>query len=422
MRTLYLDCGMGAAGDMLTAALLELLPDADAFVEKLNKIGIPKVIFSKETSVKCGITGTHMTVLVDGVEECEHFHGHEMQSGHDIPDEHEMSGGHHMQDKHDMSGKHHAHTSMNDIRSMVDGFAVSDKIKRNILLVYEKIAEAESAVHGVPVTEIHFHEVGKMDAIADVTAVCMLMDELAAERVIVSPIHVGSGSVKCAHGILPVPAPATAHLLKGCPIYGGKIDGELCTPTGAALLTHFATGYGEMPVMTVEKIGYGMGRKDFEKANCVRAMLGETENQKESVTELVCNLDDMTAEELGFAMERLFEEHALEVFTVPCNMKKDRPGNILHVICEQEEEEKLAAVIFKYTTTLGIRRNVVQRYRLERKSETIHTVYGTVRKKTAKGYGVCRFKYEYEDLAKIARQEHMSLAEVKRAAEEKGGN
>ncbi len=403
MRTLYLDCGMGAAGDMLTAALLELLTDTDAFVEKLNKIGIPGVTFSKETSVKCGITGTHMTVLVNGGEEWEHSHEHEEP------------------DRHDGAGGHHVHTSMTDIRSLIEGLDVSRRIKQNICSVYEKIAEAESAVHGVPVTEIHFHEVGKMDAIADVAAVCMLMDELAPERVIVSPVHVGSGTVRCAHGILPVPAPATAQLLRGCPIYGGEIEGELCTPTGAALLTHFATGYGAMPVMTVEKIGYGMGRKDFERANCVRAMLGETGKQKETITELVCNLDDMTAEELGFATERFFEEQALEVFTVPCNMKKGRPGHILHVICEREDEERLAAAIFKYTTTLGIRRYEVQRYRLERKSETIRTLYGDVRKKTARGYGVCRSKYEYEDLAEIARQEHMPLAEVRCLADQGEG-
>lgn len=407
MRTLYLDCGMGAAGDMLSAALLELLPDADAFVEKLNQVGIPKVCFSIDKSEKCGIIGTHMKVTVEGAEEDEHIHEHA--------------------DSHQDHGKHF-HAGIEEIRSIIERLAVSDQIKEQIISVYEKIAEAESAVHGVSVSEVHFHEVGKLDAIADVTAVCMLMEELGPKQVIVSPIHVGSGSVKCAHGILPVPAPATAYLLTGCPIYGGKINGELCTPTGAALLTFFATGFGEMPVMAVEKIGYGMGKKDFEKANCLRAILGETkEEQNEavvgceaSIIELVCNLDDMTAEELGFAMERLFAARALEVFTVPCNMKKSRPGQVLHVICEPEDEEHLVEEIFKHTTTLGIRRTVVERYRLQRRMETIHTGYGDVRKKTAEGYGVSRYKYEYEDLAEIARKENLPLDVVRRIADEGG--
>ncbi|MGN0427158.1 MAG: nickel pincer cofactor biosynthesis protein LarC [Agathobacter sp.] len=407
MRTLYLDCGMGAAGDMLSAALLELLPDADAFVEKLNQVGIPKVCFSIEKSEKCGIIGTHMKVTVDGAEEDEHIH--------EYADSHQKHG-------------EHFHAGMEEIRSTIDGLNLSDKVKEQIISVYEKIAKAESAVHGVSVSEVHFHEVGKLDAIADVTAVCMLLEELGPKQVIVSPVHVGSGSVKCAHGILPVPAPATAYLLTGCPIYGGKIDGELCTPTGAALLTFFATGFGEMPVMTVEKIGYGMGKKDFEKANCLRAMLGETwkEHEKraisseDTIVELKCNLDDMTAEELGFAMERLFAARALEVFTVPCNMKKDRPGQVLHVICEPEDEEHLVEEIFRHTTTLGIRRTMVERYRLERRMETIHTGYGDIRKKTAEGYGVSRYKYEYEDLAEIARKENLPLDAVRRIADEGG--
>ena len=399
MRTLYLDCGMGAAGDMLSAALLELLPDADAFVEKLNQVGIPKVCFSIEKSEKCGIIGTHMKVTVDGAEEDEHMHEH--------ADSHQKHG-------------EHFHAGMEEIRAVIEGLAASDQVKEQIISIYEKIAEAESAVHGVAVSEVHFHEVGKLDAIADVTAVCMLMEELGPEQVMVSSVQVGSGSVKCAHGILPVPAPATAYLLKGCPIYGGEIEGELCTPTGAALLTFFATGFGEMPVMTVEKIGYGMGKKDFEKANCLRAMLGESEGKQNAIVELVCNLDDMTAEELGFAMERLFTARALEVFTVPCNMKKDRPGQVLHVICEPEDEEHLVEEIFKHTTTLGIRRTVVERYRLKRRSETIHTGYGDIRKKTAEGYGVSRYKYEYEDLAEIARKENLPLDAVRRIADEGG--
>ena len=232
---------MGAAGDMLTAALLELLPDREGFVRKLNSLGIPGVTVVAERSEKCGINGTHIRVMVHGEEENEHMHGH-----------------HH----HD-----HHHGSMSEIRSIVSGLPIPTMVKLDIMAVYEEIARAESHVHGVPVDQIHFHEVGSMDAVADITAVCMLMYELDVDQVIASPVHVGSGQVRCAHGILPVPAPATAHILREIPIYGGSIKGELCTPTGAALLKHFVTEFGDMPAMKLNAIGYGMGKKDFERAN-----------------------------------------------------------------------------------------------------------------------------------------------------------
>lgn len=265
MKTLYLDCGMGAAGDMLAAALLELIPDGDAFIEKVNGLGIPGVCVAKEPSVKCGIKGTHVKVTVNGEEESlEHHHDHP----------HGEDSHPHL---HTGDGHHHPHSGMEDIRHMVEGHLdLPEKVRTDILAVYQLIAQAESHVHGAPVAEIHFHEVGSMDAIADIAMACLLMDMLSPKQVVVSPVHVGSGQVRCAHGVLPVPAPATAHILKGIPIYGGSIKGELCTPTGAALLKHFATCFGPMPLMKTQAIGYGMGKKDFEAANCIRAFLGET--------------------------------------------------------------------------------------------------------------------------------------------------
>jgi uncharacterized protein (TIGR00299 family) protein len=277
MKTLYIDCGMGAAGDMLTAALLELLPDREEFLRKLNSLGIPGVTVVAERSSKCGINGTHIRVAVHGEEESEHMHEHH----------------------------HHHHGSMDDIRSIVSRLPIPTMVKLDVMSVYEEIAQAESHVHGVSVEQIHFHEVGTMDAIADITAVCLLMHELDADQIIASAVHVGSGQVRCAHGILPVPAPATAHILRDVPIYGGSIRGELCTPTGAALLKHFVTEFGDMPAMKVKAIGYGMGKKDFERANCVRVLLGETTEKPEGIWELNCNLDDMTGEQLGFALETL---------------------------------------------------------------------------------------------------------------------
>jgi len=251
-----------------------------------------------------------------------------------------------------------------------------------------------------------------MDAIADVTAVCLLMERLQPDQIIVSPVHVGSGHVHCAHGILPVPAPATAYILKDAPIYGGRIRGELCTPTGAALLKHFATRFGDMPVMKTTAIGYGMGKKDFEMANCVRAMLGETEDSTGEAAELSCNIDDMTAEAIGFAMDRLYDAGALEVYTTAVGMKKNRPGVVLSALCRMDDREKIAREIFKYTTTIGIRENVMKRYMLWRKSETVETEFGPVRKKTSTGYGVTREKYEYDDISRIAKAQGISVAEV----------
>lgn len=268
MKLLYLECSMGAAGDMLAAALWELLPDKESFCKKLNQLGIPGVVFKAETVWKCGIMGTHMSVIIDGQEEEINNYEHHCSHTHNSSGEH----------KHDSkNGNIHQHYNMQDIRHIVMGHLhASDKVKTHIMEVYEKLAEAETHVHGVPVTELHFHEVGAIDAIADIAAVCMLMEELAPDRVIVSPVHVGSGSVQCAHGILLVPAPATAYILRNVPIYSGKIEGELCTPTGAALLVHFATYFGELPMMWVQHIGYGMGKKDFVSANCIRAMMGRS--------------------------------------------------------------------------------------------------------------------------------------------------
>ena len=440
MKTLYLECGMGAAGDMLTAALLELMPDPDAVVAELNGLGIPGVEFSKEAMSKCGIGGTHMTVKVHGEEESEemfhhhhedhdhgceaHDHHHDHEHSHEEHDHHHdhdhscEAHDHHHEHTHEHSHDghhHHHHSSLHDIEHIVcDHLNLPEQVKQDVMAVYGLIAEAESHAHGVPVTEIHFHEVGTMDAIADITAVCLLMHHIAPDQVIVSPVHVGSGHVHCAHGILPVPAPATAYILNGVPMYGGAVKGELCTPTGAALLKHFATRFGDMPVMRTEAIGYGMGKKDFEQANCIRAMLGETEDAGDSVLQLECNVDDMTAEELGFAMETILAAGALEVYTVPVGMKKSRPGTLLSVLCHEDQKEKLVRVIFQNTTTIGVREHSCSRYTLKRSFETVQTPYGEVQKKISSGYGVTREKYEYEDLARIAREQGLSLAEVRK--------
>ena len=437
---------MGAAGDMLTAALLEIVPDKEKCVRELNAIGIPGVRFEAAPCVRCGITGTHMHVKIDGALEADllsdaehhhdhdhdHHHDHDHDHHHDHDHDHEHHHGHDHDHDHDHHHDHdhdhehhhdhahgHHHASMADITAIVGGLNIDDAVKEDVLAVYRLIAEAESHAHGMPVTEIHFHEVGTMDAIADITAVCYLVRTIAPDHIVVSPIHVGSGHVHCAHGILPVPAPATAYILRGVPIYGGRIRGELCTPTGAALLRHFANEFGDMPVMTVQTIGYGMGSKDFEEANCVRVMLGETGRGTDEIIELDCNIDDMTGEELGYAFEKLFEAGARDVFSTPITMKKNRPGILLSVLCAPSQKDRIVSVIFKYTTTIGIREKLLRRYVLDR-SEDIVTAEGVyVRRKEVSGYGISRSKYEYDDLRKIADAKGISLRDARTLVEEK---
>lgn len=422
MKTLYLECGMGAAGDMLMAALLELLPEPESFLEKMNSLGLPGVVVGREPMQKCGICGTHMRVTVNGEEEeshdaheHEHTHSHEHahSHAHDHEHEHDHEHGHgHEHDHH--AHHHHSHSSFADVSAQIAALAVPQSVKENAIAVYELIAQAESHAHGVPVEQIHFHEVGTMDAVADIVGVCLLIDMLKPERIAASPVHVGSGHVHCAHGVLPVPAPATAHILRGVPSYGGEIQGELCTPTGAALLRHFAAAFSPMPEMAVEKIGYGMGKKDFPRANCVRAFWGESavRPQTDEIVELDCNLDDMTGEALAFAAEELLRAGARDVFTTPIFMKKGRPAYLLSCICTSEQADEMAALIFRHTTTLGVRKKICERYVLERTIETVQTPYGEARCKTASGYGAEKKKLEYEDAARLARENGVPLSRV----------
>lgn len=268
---IYLECNMGAAGDMLMAALLELLPDRNAFLQKMNGLGIPGVEIELVPMSKCSILGSHICVRVCGRKETVEDVSVIDDRGADQENQEPFGDRPHDEN----AQKHeHKHMGLPEIRELINNLSLPDEVKVHALEVYRTIAEAESQVHAVPVEQIHFHEVGSMDAVADVVGCCLLVHMLDVQDISASPVHVGSGFVRAAHGILPVPAPATAIILKGVPIYGGKIKGELCTPTGAALLRHFVRRFGEMEPMSVVKIGYGMGTKDFEAANCVRAFLG----------------------------------------------------------------------------------------------------------------------------------------------------
>lgn len=383
MRTLYIDCSMGCAGDMLTAALLELHPDKDDFLSRMNAALGGKAVLTAAPDSKCGIIGTHVTVLINGDEEGEKTH------------------------------HHHEHTSITEIMAFIDSVPLDEAIRVNAKKVYSIIAEAESRVHGHPMENVHFHEVGSLDALADVLSVCALMHELAPERILASEVNVGSGTVRCAHGVLPVPAPATELILRGVPIYSRQIKSELCTPTGAALLKFFVLKFGAMPTMQVENVGCGTGKKDFKCANVVRAFIGETANDGEEIIELACNLDDMTPEELAFAMEELFSLGALDVYFTSIGMKKSRPGVKLTCMCREKQREQMLECIFKHTTTLGVREYACKRYELGRSEKAVRTQDGEVCVKTSSGYGVVREKAEYEDLAAIARKSGKTIAQIR---------
>lgn len=461
MRTLYIECNMGAAGDMLMSALYELMDEEqkEEFLKRMNGLGLPGVRITPRKSSTCGISGTYMEVTVYGEEEHEpgeehagphtDHHGHEhaeLHADHHSPEHGEPHPGHHGHGHEEMHGDHHGHAHTGHaghhhhadplhIAEVIGGLDLPEEVRDNAGKVYDAIADAEAKAHGCPVEQVHFHEVGALDAVADVTGVCYAIYLLRPERIVASPVHVGSGTVRCAHGIMPVPAPATANLLADVPMYGGNIRGELCTPTGAALLVHFADSFGDMPVMSKTSVGIGVGTKEFEQANCVRVFLGEAQSMKETnatetigetaeeqfqdvaagngrIAELVCNIDDMTPEALAFAKARLIELGALDAYTVAGTMKKGRPGWELTVLCETERIDETAKNIMRETTTNGVRVRICEKYFLTPGIETVQTECGQVRIKTAEGFGIRHEKPEYEDAAAYAKKAQMSYREA----------
>ncbi len=413
---LYLECNMGAAGDMIMAALLELLPDRDLFLQRMRGLGLPGVQIDCDKTTKCGISGTKMRIRIGGVEEGSldvtmaggHDHTHDAHTG-----EHAHTHENAAQNEH---SHEHLHYSYQDICSLIENLDLAENVKKEALSVYKLLGEAESAVHGVPIEEIHFHEVGSLDAVVDIVGCSLLFQMLGVDRIEASPVHVGSGFVRCDHGILPVPAPATAHILMGVPIYSGKIKGELCTPTGAALLRHFVRRFGDMEPMTVTKIGYGMGTKDFEAANCVRAFLSDHTETTDTIVEIICNLDDMTPEAIGFTTELLMKNGSLDVFATPIYMKKNRPATMLTCLCKPEDQHHLSQLILQHTTTLGVRFQTLQRDVMEYTSYKVSTPYGEIKIKSAKGYGLSKEKPEYEDVRAAAIKNDVPFLKVYTAA------
>ena len=485
MKTLFLECNMGAAGDMLMGALYELLPEPEQvqFLDTMNRLFPDKIMVKASPAEKCGIWGTKMDVVILGQTEPDGSpgHGHLPHAG-GTDDAHASQAGNadsqapqgedRAKDRHTHPASsqhgghaHHAegaghghshmlHTSYPEMMERIDSLPVPAPVKEHAKSVYTLIGNAESHAHHMDISQIHFHEVGTLDALMDVVGCCILLELLDPEQIIASPVHVGSGSVRCAHGILPVPAPATAEILRDVPIYCGSTDGELCTPTGAALLKHFAAQFTAMPPMSVEKTGYGMGTKDFPTANCLRAFWGNMEllpvpsprqlpgsytghplagireeetrpdfyteqfHSLDQILELSCNLDDMTPEAVSYAVNLLMEAGALDVFTTSVHMKKNRPGLLLTCLCDLEEESRFSRLILTHTSTRGIRIHPCYRRTLDAQYRKVRTPYGEVTVKISSGYGICKYKPEYEDVAAAARTCKVPFGKVQEAAME----
>ena len=417
MKRLFLDCQMGIAGDMLIATLLGLVDDSKMWIARLNQIGLPDVTYTLIPKEDKGLQGYRVAVTINGIEESENHDEH--HNHHDSYHEHIKHSETHGDGEH---SEHHVHSEqhvhgrgLQDVRDIINSLSISDTCKQNAINVYNLVAQAEAKVHKSTVTQIHFHELGMLDAIADIVAVCVLIEELKFNEIIISPIHVGTGSVHCAHGELPVPAPATIELLAGIPMYADyQIKGELCTPTGAALAQYFGTSYSNMPIMTPAKVSYGFGTKQFKRPNCIRAFVELLDDSEDTIIELSCNLDDMTPEEIGYAVEQLVLSPALDVFTTPIMMKKQRPGTMLTVLCNVDDIDNVRDLIFKHTTSLGIRYHRCDRYILNRSTGDIDWEGHTIAFKKSYGFGVVKHKYEYDSLAAIANCNDMSLLDLKR--------
>lgn len=401
MKILYLQCNMGAAGDMLTASLASLLPDPNVYLDTINGMGLEGVKTTLVRSASKGMAGLHAHVVINGIEEETLL---------------AQPPAHHAAEDH-LHHHHHSHSSLADVLSIIDKLRVPEDVRKDAAAVYQRIAEAEAAAHGAAPGEIHFHEVGMKDAISDIVSVCLLIRMLGAEKIVCSPVCVGSGLTYTSHGFFPIPTPATAKLLEGIPSYGSKFPGELCTPTGAALIAYFADEFGAMPAMTPIASGCGIGAKEFSEPNCLRSVLGESSEKGDSVTddvaELSANIDDMTAEDLSFARDILLENGALDAWLTPIIMKKGRAATMLSCLCHAEDLDRIQALIFRHTSTLGIRFEVRHRVMLKRSFSEVSTPAGTIHLKRASGMGISRAKPEFDDLAAAARRLGISLREVR---------
>lgn len=404
MRIAYLECFSGISGDMFLGALVgagvssALLENTVAALDLGARLEISRV-------VRGGISATKVHVWVDGEKDLpreEYWKRREREHSHGEGHEHQHGRG------------------LSEVRQIISGAALSDSVKKTATAIFEALGAAESKIHGVPIGSIHFHEVGAVDAMVDIVCAAVGAEALAVDEIVCSPLNVGGGTVKCAHGTFPVPAPATVELLKDAPVYSSGVQAELVTPTGAAIVKTLADRFAAFPEMKIEKSGYGAGSRDFPgHPNVVRLTVGEAastlaaKTASEVITVLEANLDDLNPQVFGYVMDRLLAEGALDAFGMPVQMKKNRPGMVLTVLCKVEEADKLTQIIFAETTTLGVRRRQEMRQTLARRWESVHTPWGDVRIKIASMNGtVTNYAPEYEDCRRIAAEHRVPLKTV----------
>ena len=416
MRIAYLDCFSGISGDMFLGALIDAGVSPDLLEDSVKALDIgARLEISKV--VRAGISATKVDVYANGEKDLPREVFWE-QHGHDHPHEHSHGHGHSHEHRHD-----HGRT-LTDIHKIIEKAAISSTAKATAIEIFEALGRAEAEIHNTSIAQVHFHEVGAVDAMVDIVCAAVGAESLSVDEWVCSPLNVGGGTVKCAHGTLPVPAPATLKLLQDAPVYSSGPQVELVTPTGAAIVKTLSTRFAPFPAMKIDKSGYGAGTRDFpEHPNLLRITIGEAEptdrahTLNDSIMVLVANLDDLSPQVLAYAMERLLAEGALDVFSVPVQMKKSRPGALLTVLAKMEDANRLTKTIFAETTTLGVRRHEEQRQTLSRRWETVDTTWGPVRIKIANMNGsVSNYAPEYEDCRTLAEAQHVPLRTVMQEA------
>jgi hypothetical protein len=426
MRIAYLDCFSGISGDMFLGALIDAGVSPEIFERVVAALGVGAKLDISRVN-RSGISATKVDVIVDGERDSSrasrtgvpdsHDHAH----GHDHF--HDHSHAHHHESDSQNTGEHHGR-GLIEIREVIRKAAISESAKKVAIDIFDKLGAAEAKIHNIPMEKIHFHEVGAVDALVDIACAAVGAEALGVDEIICSPLNVGGGTVNCAHGTFPVPAPATVELLTGAPVFSSGLQAELVTPTGAAIVRTMATRFASFPEMKIEKTGYGAGTRDFAgHTNVLRITVGESASKiasntsQETIAILEANLDDLSPQVFGYVMDRLLNAGALDVFGMPVQMKKNRPGTLLSVLAKPDDADKLAQIIFVETTTLGVRRREEQRHVLARTWKTVSTRFGDVRIKIASLNGiVSSYGPEYEDCRRIAVEHRVPLKLVMQEA------
>jgi len=453
MRIGYLECFSGISGDMFLGALVDAGVPPEVFVRTVDGLGLDAHLEIRRVD-RSGISATKVDVIYGGekdlpreefwAQQAVHAHSRSHEGAHAHSHEHDHTHSHAHGDSHPHEHKHehghasghsHSHRGLKEIREIITKASISQSAKGRAIKIFEALGAAEARVHNTGIEKIHFHEVGAVDAIVDIVCASVGVEELCVHEWICSPLNVGGGSVVCAHGTFPIPAPATLELLKNAPIYAGEIQKELVTPTGAAIVSVLASRFCNFPAMKPERTGYGAGTRDFKGVpNVLRLTIGEASQQdvlpakREDITIMEANVDDMTPQLFGYVLERALKLGALDAFGTAVQMKKNRPGMQLTVLCRPEESNRLAKMIFTETTTLGVRIRQESRAVLARRHVNIRTQWGEIRMKLANLNGsVSNYAPEYEDCRRIAEAQHVPLKIVMQEAikiyleEEKNG-